>query len=248
MRECSDDEVDQVVEGEQGRDGVAVGGGDDGDGGLGEARRAKGVPDDLAYGVVARRGVPAALEDDGVARTQRERGRVAGDVGPGLVDDGHDTERRSDAGDAQAVGSYVVVDDAADRIGLCRDLVDGARHAFDALAVEGEPVEERWRQVGVPSAGNVGGVGVEDGVGAVAQGGRDLTQRVGSGPAGRRGEDAGGVAGEKRAGAERSVGCHGGQQGEEVACPHHSSGVGQVNARRRRGLAGRPCARYIGNH
>ena len=57
----------------------------------------------------------AAAQDGGVAGLQAQRARIAGHVGPALVDDADDAERHAHARDVEAVGPGPLRDRGADR-------------------------------------------------------------------------------------------------------------------------------------
>ena len=69
-------------------------------------------------------GVGAAAQDRGIARLEAERAGVGGDVGPALIDDADDAERRAHALDVEAVRAVPGGDDGADGIGQGGDLLD----------------------------------------------------------------------------------------------------------------------------
>ena len=100
-------------------------------------------------GVDRRRGmeaVRAAAQHHRVAGLEAQRAGVGGDVGPALVDDADDAERRRDALDRQPVRPLERRQHPADRIGQGGDLLEPARHRLDALGVERQPVDERRRR------------------------------------------------------------------------------------------------------
>ena len=63
-----------------------------------------GALDDLGEDAVGVLGGAAAAQDDGIARLEAEGGRVDGDVGPGLVDDGDHAERHAHPAHVEPVG------------------------------------------------------------------------------------------------------------------------------------------------
>ena len=81
-------------------------------------------------------------QDDGVAALDAQRRRVAGDVGPALVEKQHDADRHADLCDAQAVGANISFDDLPDRIDLSGDLLDAVGHGIDALVVQLQALDE----------------------------------------------------------------------------------------------------------
>ena len=69
--------------------------------------------------------------------------RVAGHVGPALVNDADDAERHAHARDVEAIGPGPLRDRGADRIGQRGYFLDSSRHALDAILVEREAIEHR---------------------------------------------------------------------------------------------------------
>ncbi len=106
--------------------------------------------------------VGAAAQHHRVAALQAERAGVRGDVGPALVDDADDAERRRHPLDDEAVGAGEGREHPADRIGQRRDLLEPARHRLDPRLVQREPVEERRRQVLRLAVGEIARVGGEN--------------------------------------------------------------------------------------
>ena len=92
-------------------------------------------------GAARMRALGTAAQDGGVAGLQAQRARIAGHVGPALVDDADDAERHAHARDVEAVGPRPLRDGGADGIGQRGDVLDAARHGLDALLVERQPVE-----------------------------------------------------------------------------------------------------------
>ena len=148
-------------------------------------------------------GLLAAAEDAGAARLQRQRGGVAGNVGPGLVDDGNNPHGHGGAPDGEAVGPLHPPQRPAHRIGEVRHLPESLRHAGNAAPGEGEAVQHHL--------GNVppGGVHI------LAVGGKDLPgvgdESVGHGPEGGVFRLRGGVGHGTFGGVgrkEKLTGCH----------------------------------------
>ena len=114
--------------------------------------------DDRAVGV--ERFLPAA-QDDGVAALEAQGGGVARDVGAALVEEQDDAQRHAALLDPQAVGADVAFEGLADRVDLCRDLLDAVGHRGDLLRVELQPVDERRVELRGLGGLDVLGVGVE---------------------------------------------------------------------------------------
>ena len=106
----------------------------------------------------------AATKDDGVARAKREADGVGGDVGPGLIDHGDDTERDPDLRKADAGGKRATPDDLAERVGLGGDFEHPGHDAVKPGLVELETVEKRLAHAVFAAALHVSGVGLENGL------------------------------------------------------------------------------------
>ena len=63
---------------------------------------------------------------------ETEPDRVAGDVGPVLVDDRHHAERHADPADREAVRTGRPLDDLADGVGQAGHLTQAGGHGLDA--------------------------------------------------------------------------------------------------------------------
>ena len=83
----------------------------------------------------------AAAQDGGVAGLEAQTTRIAGHVGPALVDDADHAERHAHARDVEAIGTRPLRHDGADGIGQRGDILDAARHGLDARVVEREAIE-----------------------------------------------------------------------------------------------------------
>ena len=102
-----------------------------------EAARERGV--DHAR---RRERVGTAAQDDGIAGFEAERTGVGGDVGPALIDDADDAERRAHPLQMQPVGAIPGRRDGADGIGQVGDLLDAARHRLDPRRGQRGAVQE----------------------------------------------------------------------------------------------------------
>ena len=100
-------------------------------------RRAQGVHD----GVGAAEGLLPAAQDADAAAFQRQRRRVAGDIGAAFVDDGDDAHRHRDLRDAQAVRADVLLQHPAHGVRERGDIADALRHAGDALRRQAQAVQ-----------------------------------------------------------------------------------------------------------
>src|SRR3989454_976188 len=173
-----DDEVDVPVLLEHGRHRLAIGDVDE----LDRLGRRAGLLERLGQhgrdeGVGLDR-LAAAAEQHRIARLHAETGRVGGDVGPRLVDEGDDAEGHAHAGDLDAVGPPPRLRDGADRIGQRGDLAQAVGHLLDAGLAERESVEEGARQAPSPRALQVGAVGLEEGRRLLLQRARHVRQRL----------------------------------------------------------------------
>lgn len=169
---AGDAEVDELGEGEEGGDGVAVGGGDDldslgGEGGDGGGGGVDHGGRDEAVGV---EGFLTAAEDGGVTGFEAETGGVGGDVGAGFVDDDDDTDGDGDFLQAKAVGAGAVVEQAADGIGEVGDFANALGHGEDAFGVETEAVEQGGGETEFAAGLEVLGVRLEQGRGGGDEG------------------------------------------------------------------------------
>ena len=128
----------------------------------------------------------AGAEHAGVAGLQQLRCHVDGDIGTGLVVRADHTDRHPPFGKEKAAGQLtdVLLRGREGGRGEQRDLPG---HLADPRLVEPEPVQQAAAEPGRLSGGEVGGVGVEDLGGRLAeQRGHPAQRRVdGSGP-GRR--------------------------------------------------------------
>jgi hypothetical protein len=159
-----DDEIDRFVLFEQFGDGVAVGGGNQRNGGFGQAFRGERFVQRVGDGVVGVKRLGAAAQDDRVAGFEAEARRVGGHVGPRLVDHGDHAEGHAHPPDLDAAGPRAHVRPLADGIVERGDLPQRVRHLLDALGVEQQPVDHRVGQVVLVGVGEVFFVGVENGV------------------------------------------------------------------------------------
>ena len=106
--------------------------------------------------------VRAAAQDHGVARFERERAGIGGDVRAALVDHANDAKRHLDALDGHAVRPRPGLSNPADRIGKVAHHVEAFGHRHDALVIQGEPVERGCGQAGGFTGGKILCVGSED--------------------------------------------------------------------------------------
>ena len=86
-------------------------------------------------------GLLAAAQHAGIAALDAQRGGVAGDVGPALVDDGDHAQRHAGLFDHQPVGALDAPDHAPDRIAERGDLPDAIGHAPHAVGRQPEAVD-----------------------------------------------------------------------------------------------------------
>jgi hypothetical protein len=119
----------------------------------------------------------AAAQDRRVAGLEAQRARVAGHVGPALVDDADHAEGHAHPLDAQAVRPLPLGDHRADRVRQLGDLLDAPRHRLDARGIEPQPVEHRATRSACLRRLHVAGVRREDLRLAGAQGRRRGGQR-----------------------------------------------------------------------
>ena len=172
------DHVDGAVEALQHQPhGLAVGGGHELDGSLGQARLAQAARQAHLDGAAGMMALRAAAQDRGVAGLEAQRAGVGRHVGPALVDDADHAQRHAHALDSEAIGARPLGDHGADRIGQRGDLLEPLGHGLDALGVEHQPVEERCRPLGLAGGGQVARVGLDDGGGLGAQLARRRQQR-----------------------------------------------------------------------
>ena len=120
------------------------------------------VPHDGNKGLVGVEGLPAAPEEDGIARLQTQGGGVHRDVGPGLVDDADDAQRHPALADDEPVGTLVHFCHRADGVRQSADLPHPFHDAADAPFVQGQPILKGRTHAAVPGLGQIQRVGGED--------------------------------------------------------------------------------------
>lgn len=100
-----------------------------------------GGPKAPGDGDVGAQSLPAAPQDDGVARLEAEPRRVGGHVGTGLVDDAHHAQGDADPADPEALLHGPHPRHLADGVPERGDLLQSGGHALDARLVERETVQ-----------------------------------------------------------------------------------------------------------
>ena len=158
-RAARDDQVDEPVEGEQ--TGHRLPPLDPLHGVLRQPRggeRPTQAVDQRAVGVERLR---AALEDDRVARAERQRADLDDGVGAALEDDQQHPERALDLGEDQPVVQLGPAHRLAHRVGSAGELLDPPAEGGELARGEGEPLEERRREVGGAGRLEVAAVGGE---------------------------------------------------------------------------------------
>ncbi len=138
---AGDGEVDQIRESEKLADGRAVGGGNELNGGLGQAAGDQLIGEHAMESLVGAQGFLAAAEDDSVSALDAEGGRVDGDVGTALEDHEDDAERDADLADVESVGTPACGDDLADRVGECGDVEEALGHVVDPAVGQGQAID-----------------------------------------------------------------------------------------------------------
>ena len=181
--------------------------------------------------------IGARAQDQRIARAQRQRPGLGGDIRAAFENHADDADRHAHAGDAQTVRAGPFGERFSDRIGQRGDGFDALRHRLQARFVEREAIEQAFRQVFGVRAGHILGIGGEDVACRRAQPfGHRLKRRcacVGSSLAHRRRRRAGAQANGMHLGAKRIRGGHG---HDRVILPHLP---GAAHAR------SRPCRRQI---
>ena len=202
-----DDQVDQARGAQHRAHEGAVGGGCHLHRGFRQPRRAQARGHAGMDGGGGARALGPAAQDHGIAGLQAERRGIRRHVRAAFEDHAHHADRLGDAAHHQPVGPGPFREDAAHRVGQCRDLLQPARHRLDPRGGQGEAVAEGGRE---PRRGfEIRGIGGEDSIGARAQRrrggpqggilhrGRSARDRAGGGTGGAGGglEKAGGVLG-----------------------------------------------------
>ena len=136
-----DGEVDVLALLDERANGVAIGERKDLHDLAREPRRFEPASDDVGQRRVRPRRLRTAAQDHGIAGLQRERARLDGHAGAGLVDHRHDADRYTDARDLEAVGADAPRDHVADRIGQRGDRANALGERRDAPLVEHEAIE-----------------------------------------------------------------------------------------------------------
>ena len=91
--------------------------------------------------------VGAAAQHHRIAALEAQRASVSGHIGPALVDNADDPERRRHALDNEAIGTGIGREHTPDRIGQGCDLLEAKRHRLDPSRIEREPVDQGRAQV-----------------------------------------------------------------------------------------------------
>ena len=146
----------------------------------GHVRMGETLPHGRRYGPVRMHRLGTAPEDDGVAGSQTERGGIRRHVGSALVDHRDDPERDPHPGDPQSVGPHVLLLERAEGILLPRDLSHRARDARYPRGIQPQPVTHRAGDTPLVRCGEIACIRLEDVLGCVFQGCRDLEERSGS--------------------------------------------------------------------
>mmetsp|Transcript_7372 Transcript_7372/g.29046 ORF Transcript_7372/g.29046 Transcript_7372/m.29046 type:complete len:224 (+) Transcript_7372:2616-3287(+) len=175
---AGDDEVHDVVQREDVRDGFATL--DEDDALAGDAKGGHAVDDDLVEDGVGLRRLLATLEEEAVAGSDGEGGDLREGVGPGLEDDQEDSEGRGDLLEGESVRHLHLAELAAERLLHVGDLPGARRELRDLPGLHLEPVEEVRLGVGSLGGGDVLLVLAHDGVLVGLEGVGDRVQQRGA--------------------------------------------------------------------
>ena len=145
-------------------DGLAVGHGDELDGGFGKFLRLAGPAKDQAQGRVGVDGLGAAPEDDGVSGLKAQGGGIDRHIGARFVDDPDDAEGNPHPADEKPVGAPPHGGDLPDGIGKGGNLLEPPRHGADRFLVQREPVDHGLREAFSPRVLDVLLVFLDEGV------------------------------------------------------------------------------------
>ena len=101
----------------------------------------QGVPHDIGKGLIGGKGFLPAPENADVAGFQAEGGGVYGDIGPGFVDDGHNTQGHPAASDYQPIGTGFHLVHLADGVRKRCHLPHAVHHACNPSRVQCQSVQ-----------------------------------------------------------------------------------------------------------
>ncbi len=137
----------------------------------------KALPHDFRQRRIRALGVAGAAQQYRVAALDGQHGAIDRDVGPGFIDDGHNTQRHPDLAEIESVVESSVLEHLPDRVVEGHHGPDPFSHGLDPGAVEAEPVGQGVAEPLCPFIGQILGVGGENRLGAVEQPGGDRFER-----------------------------------------------------------------------